>query len=195
MVAFDFWTQCNGFWPIHVELLHGVMIFLYFYNFSYVFFVQFLGAIISSPYSNIQFDMNAVQNWEGFWLIFVINFVFHFSFSAISIYQVTFSVVHREVHNKVYPLSAYYVSELIISVSATSGLTTTVDHTRKWFSDWIRKSVYKTFYICPWRVPTHLYDIFIGLTHVDDLVHIVVSAKTMTNLTKDIAIEMHICHE
>lgn len=79
-------------------------------------YLQFIGLIMSAPYSNIQFDTKAVQNWEGFWLIFVINFVFHFIYSAISIYQVTFSVVHREVHNKVYPLSAYYLSELMISV-------------------------------------------------------------------------------
>jgi len=72
---------------------------------------------MSAPFSNLKFDTKAVQNWEGFWLIFVINFVFHFSYSAISMYQVTFSVVHREVHNSVYPLSVYYMSEFLIVVS------------------------------------------------------------------------------
>ncbi|XP_022162902.1 protein scarlet-like [Myzus persicae] len=78
--------------------------------------IWFLGIIISAPFSNLKLDTNAVQNWEGFWLIFVINYVFHFSYSAISTYQVKFAIVHREVHNKVYPLSAYYMSELMIVV-------------------------------------------------------------------------------
>jgi len=43
--------------------------------------------------------------------------VFQFSYSAISTHQIKFSVVHREVSNKVYSLSAYYVSELIILVT------------------------------------------------------------------------------
>lgn len=84
--------------------------------FQYLLCLQFLGIIISAPFSNLKLDTNAVQNWEGFWLIFVINYVFHFSYSAISTYQVKFAIVHREVHNKVYPLSAYYMSELMIVV-------------------------------------------------------------------------------
>ncbi|XP_025207194.1 protein scarlet-like [Melanaphis sacchari] len=76
---------------------------------------MFLGVITSSPYANLQFDTKAVQNWEGFWLCLVINIVFQFSYSVISIHQTKFSVVHREVSNKVYSLSAYYVSELILT--------------------------------------------------------------------------------
>lgn len=81
-----------------------------------MFILQFLGVITSSPYANLQFDTKAVQNWQGFWLCLVINIVFQFSYSAIAIHQIKFSVVHREVSNKVYSLSAYYVSELIILV-------------------------------------------------------------------------------
>ncbi|KAL5236302.1 hypothetical protein ACI65C_003712 [Semiaphis heraclei] len=75
---------------------------------------MFLGVITSSPYANLQFDTKAVQNWQGFWLCLVINIVFQFIYSAIATHQIKFSVVHREVSNKVYSLSAYYVSELII---------------------------------------------------------------------------------
>ncbi|XP_027845081.2 protein scarlet-like [Aphis gossypii] len=78
--------------------------------------IWFLGIIISAPFANLQFDTKAVQNWEGFWLIFVINFIFHFSYSAIPSYQIKFAIVHREIHNKVYSLSAYYVSEMLIVV-------------------------------------------------------------------------------
>ncbi|XP_022169227.1 protein scarlet-like [Myzus persicae] len=76
--------------------------------------LMFLGVITSSPYANLQFDTKAVQNWQGFWLCLVINTVFQFSYSAIATHQIKFSVVHREVSNKVYSLSAYFVSELII---------------------------------------------------------------------------------
>lgn len=75
-----------------------------------------MGVVTSTPYANLKFDTKAVQNWEGFWLCLVINTVFQFSYSAISIHQIKFSVVHREVSNKIYSLSAYYVSELIILV-------------------------------------------------------------------------------
>ncbi|XP_026807077.1 protein scarlet-like isoform X1 [Rhopalosiphum maidis] len=78
--------------------------------------IWFLGVIISAPFANLQFDTKAVQNWEGFWLIFVINYVFHFSYSAIPLYQVKFAIVHREIHNKVYPLSTYFLSELVIAI-------------------------------------------------------------------------------
>lgn len=78
--------------------------------------LQFLGIIISSPYANLQFDTKAVQNWEGFWLCLVINTIFQFSYSTIAVHQIKFSIVHREVSNKVYSLSAYYISELIILV-------------------------------------------------------------------------------
>ncbi|XP_001942858.2 protein scarlet [Acyrthosiphon pisum] len=74
----------------------------------------FLGIINASPYANLQFDTKAVQNWQGFWLCLTINTVFQFSYSAIATHQIKFSVVHREVSNKVYSLSAYYVSEIII---------------------------------------------------------------------------------
>ncbi|XP_060853395.1 protein scarlet-like [Rhopalosiphum padi] len=76
--------------------------------------LMFLGIITSSPYANLQFDTKAVQNWQGFWLCLVINTVFQFSYSAIATHQIKFSVAHREVSNKIYSLSAYYVSELII---------------------------------------------------------------------------------
>lgn len=82
-----------------------------------MYILQLLGVIASSPYANLQFDTKAVQNWEGFWLCLVINTVFQFSYAAISVHQTKFSVVHREVSNNVYSLSAYYVSELIIFVS------------------------------------------------------------------------------
>ncbi|CAI6363772.1 unnamed protein product [Macrosiphum euphorbiae] len=74
----------------------------------------FLGVINASPYANLQFDTKAVQNWQGFWLCLTINTVFQFSYSAIATHQIKFSVVHREVSNKVYSLSAYYVSEIIL---------------------------------------------------------------------------------
>ncbi|VVC31665.1 ABC transporter-like,P-loop containing nucleoside triphosphate hydrolase,AAA+ ATPase domain,ABC [Cinara cedri] len=77
--------------------------------------LMFLGVITSTPYVNLQFDTKAVQNWEGFWLCLVINTVFQFSYSAIPLHQIKFSVVHREVSNKVYSLSAYYISELIVN--------------------------------------------------------------------------------
>ncbi|KAL4092517.1 hypothetical protein QTP88_027016 [Uroleucon formosanum] len=74
----------------------------------------FLGVICAIPYANLQFGTKAVQNWQGFWLCLVINTVFQFCYSAIATHQIKFSVVHREVSNKVYSLSAYYVSEIII---------------------------------------------------------------------------------
>eukprot|EP00102_Acyrthosiphon_pisum_P025404 XP_016662614.1 PREDICTED: protein scarlet isoform X2 [Acyrthosiphon pisum] len=76
--------------------------------------IWFLGIIISTPYTNLQLDTKAVQNWEGFWLLLVITYVFHFEYYAIGTYEVKFSIVHREVHNKLYPLSAYYISEFMI---------------------------------------------------------------------------------
>lgn len=82
-----------------------------------MFPIKFLGIIVATPYANLQFDTKAVQNWEGFWLCLVINTVFQLNYSAISTHQIKFSVVHREISNKVYSLSAYYVSELIILVS------------------------------------------------------------------------------
>lgn len=71
---------------------------------------------MSAPYSNLKVDTRAVQNWEGFWLVLVINMIFDFSFAATAENQATYSIVHREVYNKIYPLSAYYLSELMISV-------------------------------------------------------------------------------
>lgn len=62
-------------------------------------------------------DTNASQNYEGFWFEFAINIVFGFSYYPISCaFKNNFSVIHREVHNDLYPLSAYFFSELIISV-------------------------------------------------------------------------------
>lgn len=78
--------------------------------------LQFLGLIISSPFANLQFDTQAVQNWEGFWLMLVINCLYHFNYSTIPIYLVKFAIIHREIHNEVYSLSAYYIAELIIMV-------------------------------------------------------------------------------
>jgi hypothetical protein len=72
---------------------------------------------MSAPFGNLRFDTKAVQNWEGFWLNFVITTVFTFTYSAVTKFQERFSVVHREIHNEVYSLSVYYVSELIIAVS------------------------------------------------------------------------------
>ncbi|VVC40125.1 Hypothetical protein CINCED_3A015275 [Cinara cedri] len=71
---------------------------------------------LSFPYANLQFDTKAVQNWEGHWLVFIINFVFHFSFSGIAFYQQKLSTVHREIHNKLYPLSVHFISELLIMI-------------------------------------------------------------------------------
>jgi hypothetical protein len=72
---------------------------------------------MSAPFGNLRFDTKAVQNWEGFWLNFVTTSVFTFAYSAVTKFQERFSVVHREIHNEVYSLSVYYVSELIIAVS------------------------------------------------------------------------------
>ncbi|XP_060864829.1 protein scarlet-like [Metopolophium dirhodum] len=78
--------------------------------------IWFIGIILSAPFYNLQIDTKAVQNWEGFWFLFVISFLYNFSYSGIATYQVKFSIVHRDVYNKVYPLSAYYISELMIVV-------------------------------------------------------------------------------
>ncbi|XP_025410362.1 protein scarlet-like [Sipha flava] len=75
-----------------------------------------LSFLMSAPFGNLRFDTKAVQNWEGFWLNFVITTVFTFTYSAVTKFQERFSVVHREIHNEVYSLSVYYVSELIIAV-------------------------------------------------------------------------------
>ncbi|KAE9544331.1 hypothetical protein AGLY_001510 [Aphis glycines] len=105
-------------WITQVLLLlyRSIMCFIRNYKEKLLEFgtLLFLGVITSSPYANLQFDTKAVQNWQGFWLCLVINIVFQFSYSAIATHQIKFSVVHREVSNKVYSLSAYYVSEMII---------------------------------------------------------------------------------
>ncbi|KAF0761523.1 protein scarlet-like [Aphis craccivora] len=105
-------------WITQVLLLlyRSIMCFIRNYKEKILEFgtLMFLGVITASPYANLQFDTKAVQNWQGFWLCLVINIVFQFSYSAIATHQIKFSVVHREVSNKVYSLSAYYVSEIII---------------------------------------------------------------------------------
>lgn len=83
---------------------------------SWIFFTQFLGVIVSIPYSNVIFDTKFVQNWQGFWFSLITNSIFQFCYTSIISHQVEFSVVHREVSNKIYALSAYYISQIVISV-------------------------------------------------------------------------------
>lgn len=78
--------------------------------------MKFLGFIISSPYSNTTFDSRAVQNLEGFWLTVILNCLVNHIHSSIPKYYVQLSIIHRDVHNEVYSLSAYYVSEVIVMV-------------------------------------------------------------------------------
>lgn len=80
------------------------------------FFTQFLGVIVSIPYSNVIFDTKFVQNWQGFWFSLITNSIFQFCFTSITTHQVEFSVVHREVSNNIYALSVYYISQIVISV-------------------------------------------------------------------------------
>ncbi|XP_050436073.1 protein scarlet-like [Adelges cooleyi] len=76
----------------------------------------FLGIITALPYSNLQYDTKAVQNWQGFWFCLVINSVFHFSYGAMYTHNKYFTVVHREISNKLYSLSAHYTAEKIVMI-------------------------------------------------------------------------------
>ncbi|XP_050533144.1 protein scarlet-like [Daktulosphaira vitifoliae] len=77
---------------------------------------MYLAVITAIPYSNLKFDTKAVQNWQGFWFCLVINSIFHASYGAMYAHNENFSIVHREISNKLYSLSAYYVAEIIIMV-------------------------------------------------------------------------------
>lgn len=81
------------------------------------FLLQFFGLTISTPYANLQIDQNIVQNLENFWINFVYCSVFLFGYTGLNVYQINISIIHREISNKLYLPSAYYVSELVLSVS------------------------------------------------------------------------------
>lgn len=83
---------------------------------DYNVYLQFLGLVISFPYANMSLDSQASQNLEGFWLMLIIFCLMHVTHTSTLIYHIQFSTIHREIHNEVYSLSAYYVSELIIMV-------------------------------------------------------------------------------
>ncbi|XP_050436668.1 protein scarlet-like [Adelges cooleyi] len=76
----------------------------------------FLGLFASTPYANLKFDTKAVQNWQGFWFSFTINSMFQYCYSSIITYQLEFPIVHREVSNSIYSLSAFYVSEIVMTL-------------------------------------------------------------------------------
>ncbi|XP_050436888.1 protein scarlet-like [Adelges cooleyi] len=76
----------------------------------------FLGLFISTPYANLKFDTKAVQNWQGFWFSFTLYSMFHYWYSSMIAYQLEFPIVHREVSNSIYSLSAFYVSEIVITL-------------------------------------------------------------------------------
>ncbi|XP_050533547.1 protein scarlet-like isoform X2 [Daktulosphaira vitifoliae] len=82
--------------------------------------ILFLGLVIATPYGNLMFDTSAVQNWQGFWFSFTINSMFQFCYSSIITYHKEFPIIHREVSNKIYYLSAFYVSEVLISLLWTT---------------------------------------------------------------------------
>lgn len=75
--------------------------------------------MISSPTAKTAFDSRTVQNVEGFFFMFIINTVMRIFNTSIPTYLIQFSIVHREIHNGLYSLSAYYVAELILMVRRT----------------------------------------------------------------------------
>lgn len=78
--------------------------------------MKILGLAISSPYASVTLDSRAVQNLEGFWFMIILNSLVSTIHSSIPKYHIQFSIIHRDIHNEVYSLSAFYVSELIITV-------------------------------------------------------------------------------
>lgn len=97
--------------------------------------LQFIGFILSSPIANTSYDSRSVQNFEGFLFMFVINSFIRIFYTTIPTYHVQFSIIHREIHNGVYSLSAYYVSELIVMVhDSDNARRSTETKTRRHFS-------------------------------------------------------------
>lgn len=100
--------------------------------FSRFYRSQFLGIILSTPYLNLKFDTLAVQNWQGFWFSLTTNSIFQFCYTSIITYQSEFTIIHREVSNDIYALSAYYTSQIVITVCLHTEKTNTDPTTIKW---------------------------------------------------------------
>lgn len=91
------------------------------YRFQSKFILQIFAFIITLVYSGVNFDSDSsVQDVKGFLVILATEVLFTFVYSVFYLFYEVLPILRKETGDRLYSLSAYYVSLVVLMVRVIS---------------------------------------------------------------------------
>lgn len=113
---------------LHQEALTNYTSSIYTYKKLLVFpSPQLFSLVIMSVYSNISLDSDStVQDIKGFLIILASEILFTFVYAVFTLVFVDLPLLRKETGNRLYSLSAYYVTIVFLMVSESRSMLLTI---------------------------------------------------------------------